>query len=291
MNHSPLFAISLLGLLPVHYTPSDTNMDVSTSGGLACALSLLHAWGIHYDTDVHLSRMLQSLCLTQQPSPRSLPSRGDQQAFQNSRHSTCGISLTQGIVESDFGPVTVQVPYHVPPVFSPSSKLGENSGNNSALIGPLWKHCPDFVGRELVCLVSVSKKLMQDGGNETVCSACSNLMRLYAIQFLQSVPQVCNPSLEVLVNLWEDPNPILKETTRVLLASMSNPGKLLSTEEVGGDNGRSVGQAEVREMMRLWKSNEKAALPNLSLGHNALVGAGVKLVLKGLLCIYCFKLQ
>lgn len=242
----------------MRHNPSDISMDASTTSGLACALSLLHAWGIHYDTDIHLGKMLQSLCLTQQPSLKSSYSRGIQQTLQSSHHSTYGISLTQGIVESDSGPVTVQVPYRVPPVFSPSNKLDEGSRTSGALIGPLWKHCPDFVGRELVCLVSVSKKLMQDGSNETVCSACSNLMRLYALQFLQSVPQVCNPSLKVLVDLWEDPNPILKETTRVLLASMSNPEKLLGPEEAHEGSGRSIGQAEVREMMRLLKSGNEA---------------------------------
>ncbi|GMH39079.1 hypothetical protein BSKO_06977 [Bryopsis sp. KO-2023] len=262
--------IDLPGLL----SSPDSSLSMSCSVSFGCVLSLLHAWGIQRDSDIQLGTMLHALALTEPTSGAENPPPPC------AKDVAQGISLTQGVVESRHGAVTVQVPYHVDSVFSSDGKVAESgAAQREAVAGPLWRHCPDFVARELVCLVAVSKKLMHDGLNETVCSACSSLVKLYAIEFLQSAPQVSDPSLDVLVQLWEDSNPILKETARVLLASMTDPDQLMDMDDANG--GRLLGSAEVKDVIELWAGVGSDYVPGTSPRHDAAI-----LVAGALCCVH-----
>lgn len=165
---------------------------------------------------------------------------------------TSGISLAQGLTKSHVGPVAIQLPYDVSlPLSGPGRNCGEGSVAHK---GSLWVDCPEFVARTLVCLVAISKKLMHDGPSEATCSTCTKLVKFYAMDFLEIVPDACNPSLEALVDLWEDRNPFLKEASRVLIASMTNPEELTRGSHNQVNKTRSLGFVEMTEIIRIWEN-------------------------------------
>lgn len=196
--------------------------------------------------------MLQSLGLTRKNAEeKGIESSTDQSSEVK---ASPGICLAQGLVQSDLGPVAVQAPCCVSSAVSHPRKGQEKASDVS--IGAFWRDCPKFVAQKLVGLVAISKKLMDDGSNEIVCSTCTQLVKFYALDFLEIMPQVCSPSLEALVDLWEDRNQFLKEASRVLIASMTNPRELTESGSCNKDGICSPGLSEMTEVIRVWESSD-----------------------------------
>lgn len=182
------------------------------------SMSVLHVWGVDSKTDSHVLDMIAEMDILRGGSSSSL----------DPSHTTFHSSLTQGVVFSSNGAITVDFPYSV----------------KESKIGALWSSNSDFVAGALVVMVALSKQLLHKGFNEVMCTTSSAIATMYAIQFLQLVPQCCNPSLGVIVLLWDDPLDILQDTSRVLLASLTDLAPMYESltlgEEVTGPGSREI---------------------------------------------------
>jgi len=171
------------------------------------SMSVLHVWGVDLKTDLHVLDMIGEMDVLRGGSPSSLDLIG----------ATVQSSLTQGVVFSVNEAITVDFPYSI----------------EECKIGALWSSNSDFVADALVVMVALSKQLLHKGFNEVMCTTSSAIATMYAIQFLQLVPQCCNPSLGAVVLLWDDPVEILQDTSRVLLASLTDLAPMYESLTLG----------------------------------------------------------
>ncbi|CAD7695291.1 unnamed protein product [Ostreobium quekettii] len=222
---------------------------------LATALLCMHAWGVDRHVDDSLCALLGEMGL-------------NQEGLKNGDLSTdplatiLGMSLTQGVMVSDTGAMTIQMPPTLACAVRRTKETAVNRGQDlsaagipvrAADLGHLWCNAAEFVGLQLLYAVALAKKLMHEGLNQVVATACSAIVKLYAIQFLDLAPAASVPSLGVLVGLWDTKNEILKDTARVLLASTTDPNRLMNSGEDGAP-AQLTGRAEVDRVMTLWES-------------------------------------
>lgn len=260
-------------------TSANNSHEKVTVELLTTALLSVHVWGMDRQLDSSLCAMLGELGL------RSNALNGQEKSGNlpcSVSTSAVGTSLTQGVVVSDTGALTIQMPPALnftnrviaearntnrnlcPPKEETGPRLMSNDvapgmqlldfvGEDT--LGQLWCTVPEFVGTQLLCIIALAKKLMHEGLNQVVATACSSIVKLYAIQFLDIAPVASIPALGVLVGLWEAKNHILKETARVLLASTVEPEKLLDGIGIS-DNAHRVkaGVEEVQSVIALWEA-------------------------------------
>ena len=197
---------------------------------LAMSLATLHVWGVDDKADLAVHQMMKAVVLAdptaESPSMRRgpLPRTGT------------GYSLTQGVVYGASNAMTLNFPCHV---------------QEEPVVGHLWLSNGDFVADYLVFMVATSKQLMHESMNEVVCSACSILATLYAIQFPQIIMDGCHPTLRRIVDLWDHSIAVLRETSRVLLASITDLN--LIAEELSEKKAENplIGVAEMRAVQKL----------------------------------------
>ena len=197
---------------------------------LAMSLATLHVWGVDDKADLAVHQMMKAAVLAdptaESPSMRRgpLPRTGR------------GYSLTQAIVYGASNAMTLNFPCHV---------------KEEPVVGHLWLSNGDFVADYLVFMVAASKQLMHESMNEVVCSACSILATLYAIQFPQIIMDSCHPTLRRIVDLWDDSIAVLRETSRVLLASITDLNLIAQGLLEEKAESHLIGIKEIRTAQRL----------------------------------------
>lgn len=189
---------------------------------IATCLSVLHVWGIDFKTDIAVSKMIEEI------------TKLDNISVQTPQSS----KWTQGAIQGVENSITIEFPMHQ---ISPSKRID---------IGHLWKSNSEFVANRLVFIVALSKQLMHEGLNEVVCSACSLIATMYAIEFSQCVPNCCRPSLDHIVDLWHSSIAVVKETSRVLLASVTDLEVVMKEIHEGNTNDQ-FGTERIRKILQL----------------------------------------
>ena len=196
---------------------------------MVMGLSSVHVWGVDGKTDEAVLRMVQEIAALEISDPRSALLG---QLAQTNIHQ--GISLTQGALIGPSDALTVEFPNSI----------------HSPKVGSLWRSDAVFVSARLVFMVAVSKQLMHESLNEVLCSTCSILATMYAIQFLQRVPECMPPSLGVIVDMWDDPVAVLQETAHVLLASVTDL-PMITQELQQTDKSTLIGSSEMRTILNV----------------------------------------
>eukprot|EP00210_Caulerpa_lentillifera_P002997 g2861.t1 len=240
----------------LHGLSQNENSKTLTNRATTC-MSALHIWGVDSKTDSTVLDMIREMdIINGSPHKSSSITHLD---------LTSHSSLSQGVVFSSNRAITVDFPHSI----------------KDSKIGALWASNPDFVAGWLVVMVSISKQLLHDGFNEVVCTTSSAIATMFAIQFLQLVPQCCSPSLGVIALLWDDPIDILKDTSRVLLASLTDLATMYELLSAGVEF-TGPGSTEIKTIYKMGQ-DQPNALSAVSLTQHQME----ILVAGAICCVHC----
>lgn len=123
------------GVHDISFNSNDT--DVSLVSRIATCLLLLHAWGANHSVDAEICKMAETLKLNNLDASWIKYDENSVEVEERqycNLHTAKGVSLTQGVVTSESGAVTLQLPFWVNPLIKITDDLKEEESEISGEI-------------------------------------------------------------------------------------------------------------------------------------------------------------